>query len=61
MERMVIQTTTFATRESLLDFLSTYVDEDALDGITQASIMFNDDGLWECSYPVTAEEDVHVA
>lgn len=61
MENTLIQTSVFRTPLGLLDFLAGMLDDAAVEGVTQASILLNDDGLWECSYPVYTEETQNAA
>lgn len=58
MEGTLIQTSIFRDRRELLNFLGEMLDDrnEAYDGFAQASILLNDDGLWECSYPAYTEE-----
>lgn len=61
MEGTLIQTSVFADFQDLVGFLEYRTSSLVVDRIIQASILLNDDGLWECSYPVYTEETHNVA
>lgn len=61
MEGTLIQTSVFADFQALADFLEYRTSHLVMDRIIQVAILLNDDGLWECSYPVYTEETHNAA